>query len=493
MEHMTKRLLTQYPDIGQVTSIISEIRSRDLEDTGDSGEATEGDDKYRPAILVLAILYKLQERNDEFFRNGGESLEAEEHSQSLGVLGHYWHQQHDIGKMLREGINKTSSQEDIRKLVEKNKQTMKETLGLEMVKVSVSELCLGDKNALVSSSKQLSTHCPDFTVHLSPGHKAVVLTVLGTRIFPRPSSQDIIMDLACRPQPFLGGQAHGGMVIGHNNLVKFALPCIIEQLSSHPDFSLLIVGYSLGAALAQLFLLDLKHGGLKSSIPDKVRVRGLLYGCPPVYAGPLSVTEDILMVSNHNDGVTGASLRNCHDVVLKSRAIKNLNIRRRDLLKMALNINNGELEEESLKSIMDEEEDDSGEAEDGSESSGKIGTFLKRTKSKVVKMFGDSTYELWDGLQLAVENIPSSKHPQLTYAGEHLLVLKKGKTDEKQRRLSKFCGDQNLKRFSKQIRLKYSMMDHHMPWSYNALFSGIYFQCILKYSSDFCFRCGGER
>ena len=118
MEHMTKRLLTQYPDIGQVTSIISEIRSRDLEDTGDSGEATEGDDKYRPAILVLAILYKLQERNDEFFRNGGESLEAEEHSQSLGVLGHYWHQQHDIGKMLREGINKTSSQEDIRKLVE---------------------------------------------------------------------------------------------------------------------------------------------------------------------------------------------------------------------------------------------------------------------------------------------------------------------------------------------------------------------------------------
>ena len=467
MEYLTKKLLTQYPDIGQVTSVISEIRSRDMEDTEDSGEASEGDDKYRPAILVLAILYKLQERNDEFFRSGGESLELGENKESLEVLGHYWHLQHDIGKMLRQGINKTSSQEEIRKLVEKNKQTMEETLGQEMVKVSVSELCLGEKNAVVNSSRQLATHCPDFTVHLSPGHQAVVLTVLGTRIFPRPSSQDIIMDLACQPQPFLGGQAHGGMVIGHQNLVKYALPCILEQLSSHPDFSLLIVGYSLGAALAQLFLLDLKHGDLKSTIPENVRVRGLLYGCPPVYDGPLSVSKDVLMVSNHNDGVTGASLRNCHDVVLKTRAIKNLNIRRRDLLKLAVNKNNGELDEESLKSIMDDEEDDSGE--DGSERPGKIETFLKKTKSKV---FGESSNELWDGIQLAVENIPSSKHAQLTFAGENLLVLKRGKTDEKQYRLSKYCGDQNLRRFSKQIRLKYSMMDHHMPWSYNALFSG---------------------
>ena len=473
MEYLTKRLLTQYPDIGQVTSIISEIRSRDLEDTGDSGEASEGDDKYRPSILMLAILYKLQERNDEFFRTGGEPLlGCGENKESLEVLGHYWHLQHDIGKMLREGINKTSSQEDIRKLVEKNKLTMEETLGLEMVKVSVSELCLQDKNAVVNTSSQLATHCPDFTVHLSPGHQAVVLTVLGTRIFPRPSSQDIIMDIACRTQPFLGGQAHGGMVIGHQNLVKFALPCILEQLSSHPDFSLLVVGYSLGAALAQLFLLDLKHGDLKTSIPDNVRVRGLLFGCPPVYDGPLKVSEDVLMVSNHNDGVTGASLRNCQDVVLKTRAIRNLNIRRRDLLKLALNINNGEIEDESLKSIMDEEEDDSGE--DGSESPGRMRTFLQKTKSKVLNtMLGDSTHELWDGIQLAVENIPISKHPQLTYAGKHLLVLKKGKTDEKQHRLSKFSGDQNLRRFSKQIRLKYSMMDHHMPWSYNALFSGI--------------------
>ena len=124
MEYLTKRLLTQYPDIGQVTSIISEVRSRDLEDTVDSGEVREGDDKYRPGILLLALLYKLQERNDEFFKTGGECLEYGDNKQSLEVLGHYWLQQHDLGKMLREGINKTSSQADIRKLVENNKQNM---------------------------------------------------------------------------------------------------------------------------------------------------------------------------------------------------------------------------------------------------------------------------------------------------------------------------------------------------------------------------------
>ena len=54
------------------------------------------------------------------------------------------------------------------------------------------------------------------------------------------------MDLAARPQPFLGGLAHGGMVVGATNLTKVALPPILEQLAAHPGYSLLVVGYSLG-------------------------------------------------------------------------------------------------------------------------------------------------------------------------------------------------------------------------------------------------------
>ena len=50
-----------------------------------------------------------------------------------------------------------------------------------------------------------------------------------------------------------------------------------------------------GAALAQLFLLDVHHGELRAQLPG-VRVRGLLYGCPPVYAGPLPRLPGVTMV-----------------------------------------------------------------------------------------------------------------------------------------------------------------------------------------------------
>ena len=69
------------------------------------------------------------------------------------------------------------------------------------------------------------------------------------------------------------------------------------------------------------------------------------------------------------------------------------------MLKMALNINNGELEEESLKSILDDAEDNS--CREGSENHGKMGEFLKKTKCKVVtKMLGDSTQELWENVRI---------------------------------------------------------------------------------------------
>ena len=43
------------------------------------------------------------------------------------------------------------------------------------------------------------------------------------------------------------------MASGCRSLEREALPAILEQLQIHNGFSLLIVGYSLGAGLAQLF------------------------------------------------------------------------------------------------------------------------------------------------------------------------------------------------------------------------------------------------
>ncbi len=42
----------------------------------------------------------------------------------------------------------------------------------------------------------------------------MTLNLLGTRVFPRPNPQDIIMDLAARAEQFQGGVAHEGMATG---------------------------------------------------------------------------------------------------------------------------------------------------------------------------------------------------------------------------------------------------------------------------------------
>ena len=95
-------------------------------------------------------------------------------------------------------------------------------------------------------------------------YRRVVLVLLGTKVFPSPSTLDIIMDLAAHSEPFLKvaqthlrikhtifsqGQAHAGMAAGTRNLMKMAVPRVAEQLEANPGYSLLIIGYSLGRQL----------------------------------------------------------------------------------------------------------------------------------------------------------------------------------------------------------------------------------------------------
>ena len=95
-------------------------------------------------------------------------------------------------------------------------------------------------------------------------YRRVVLVLLGTKVFPSPSTLDIIMDLAAHSEPFLKvpkahvrikhsifaqGQAHAGMAAGTRNLMKMAVPRVAAQLEANPGYSLLIIGYSLGRQL----------------------------------------------------------------------------------------------------------------------------------------------------------------------------------------------------------------------------------------------------
>ena len=64
-----------------------------------------------------------------------------------------------------------------------------------------------------------------------------MVTILGTRIFPAPNIYDIVMDIRAETQPFLGGEAHAGMVIGAKNLMSRSWEAVREACRRTPHSS----------------------------------------------------------------------------------------------------------------------------------------------------------------------------------------------------------------------------------------------------------------
>jgi len=467
MEFLTKRLANQYPDIGMISSLYRELVEKHNKVCD---EDLVGDAKYRPLPLLIAVLYKVQARNDTFFKTGGQLMS---HTMYLSELvGYYWHVQHNVGKILREGINEVTGKEQVKVLIEKNREKICQSLGLGETSVphaSVSEL-LEDTQAS-DGDRRLEDHCPDFVISVHHCHRAVVFTVFGTRIFPRPHPHDIIMDLAARTEPFHHGLAHKGMVAGTRNLIKHAVPKLSAELHKYPGYSLLLVGYSLGAGLVHLFMVDLELGKAKESFPPGTKIRALTFGCPPVFKAPGGFNlNNILMISNHNDGITGASLKCINDIFLKTKAIHKLNLQRRTLIKMAFNRNSNSADDADLVAEALEDMELSEEKEKGKEVVHH--SIFSKTRASVTK-FGSNlvkgvTIDMWDQVEVAVDSIPSSDHAELTLVGKNLIVIRKEKDDIS---LTKFSGPQNIVKFSEQVRFKYGMFDDHMPWGYNSLFS----------------------
>merc|ERR1712110_281914 len=70
-------------------------------------------------------------------------------------------------------------------------------------------------------------------------------------------------------------------------------------------------------------------------LPSQTKVTVIGYGSPPVFSSrSLPVLTNIFLVQNGEDGLSGASLRNVKDVLLKTKAVESLNYRRRLMLKM---------------------------------------------------------------------------------------------------------------------------------------------------------------
>ena len=116
MEFLTKKLSGQYPDITMISELYKELVEKHNKAFDDN---LTGDAKYRPLPLLIGVLYKMQARNDSFFKTGGQVLSDQRDLMEL--VGYYWHVQHHAGKLLREGINGVTGKDQIRELIKRNR------------------------------------------------------------------------------------------------------------------------------------------------------------------------------------------------------------------------------------------------------------------------------------------------------------------------------------------------------------------------------------
>ena len=159
MERMLTRLSERFPDVSFITEMFKEMRSQGVE--------VDGESKYYPNSLLLAVLFRLQARLEAPFKKAGEELEDK--TSLVELIGYFWHQLDTVAVLLREGL-KGETKEEVREAVETSRVKIAERLGFDQGEVplaSVSEL------RGVDDQLRIDDHCPDFVVVVDRAHKVI--------------------------------------------------------------------------------------------------------------------------------------------------------------------------------------------------------------------------------------------------------------------------------------------------------------------------------
>jgi len=306
----------------------------------------------------------------------------------------------------------------------------------------------------------ISSHTPDFTIMVDRSQSLVLVTLLGTRIFPNPSVYDVVMDLRAELVPFLGGEAHSGMVIGMRNIMDKSFPIIKETLEKNPGYSILVVGYSLGSGLAQLYAAQLLTSEeLRSQLPEDIVIRALCYGAPPIFRSEEKrVFPEIVIVQNDKDGIISVSTKNAVDLFNTTVAIDAADIDKEVMYKMI------------FEKIPEVEEDENEDDPDGPESNSSWQGFksiVANSLESVRETFKVDPSE-WERVDEAVRNRRCHSHREMSLLGQTVLQMKNVGGEVK---IRKFCGLDATDVLSRELRLSKLMFDHHMPWGYTNLFN----------------------
>ncbi len=197
-------LSRRYPDIDEVLTVLEGL-------TGNQHlEAIEGpkdleveqedhvdDGRWRPVLLTVGLLYKLQKLQNSSWYNNEDILVKDDEKEKclLLVFGFYWQLILEVATVLRSS-----------ELDQTDLDAIKEALAIPLQPHSI-EVVYGYS----TDANLVEKHCPDFALLLDHPHQTIVINICGTRMIPAPKMSDVFMDLYATAEPFLHGKAHKGM------------------------------------------------------------------------------------------------------------------------------------------------------------------------------------------------------------------------------------------------------------------------------------------
>jgi len=446
-------LASKIPDFKEIVDIFNGIIAQHNEDT-----AHIEDTRKTSFVILLGVLYRYQKRlrSKEL---ESVSCPLEDLSEELAVLcARYWNLTNAIGQTLRRGVS-SATEETLPLVCEENREELARVCGVEtedVVMTWVSEMQEMDES---SEQPSISCHTPDFTITVDRTQSLVLVTILGTRMFPNPSVYDVVMDLRAELVPFLGGEAHSGMVIGMRNIMDKSFPVLKETLEENPGYSILVVGYSLGSGLAQLYAAQLLASEeIRSQLPEDIVIRALCYGAPPIFRSEeRRVFPEIVIVQNDKDGIISVSTKNAVDLFNTTVAIDAADIDTEVMYKM-------------IFEKIPEDEDDEEDGPDGPESESSWQGFksiVTNSLESVRETFKVDPEE-WEKVNEAIRNRRCHSHQEMSLLGKTVLQMKNVGGEVK---IRKFCGIDATDVLSRELRLSKLMFDHHMPWGYTNLFN----------------------
>jgi len=379
------------------------------------------DGKWRPVVLTLGLVYKLQKITDDFWYDVDSVFmqNKEKITTLVELLAKYWWYSMDVATSIK------GDDEELYENLAKGLKVPQDDILYGFVKDA--------EKAIVAE------HCPDIALVVHHENKEVVLTVCGTKVFPAPSVADIMMDLYCESIPFHRGRAHKGMAVACDNILTKVMDTMVERLAELPDYKLVIIGYSLGAGVAQLITLKLTDGEERARMPPNTEVLCITFGAPPVYVSDEQeyINPSIISVYNHSDGLSSLSLHTVTKLFLQIRAINRLGISRRRTFKL-------------LRTKLGENV-----VEDGSKTG--VRRFVSNSADKEKE---------WADITTAVQAVTKTGFHQLSHSAGVTYLVKRSDTGHVVRMLE----GKKASHLSQELRLRGGMFNDHMPWGYGGLF-----------------------